>query len=158
MTDPASAAPVSSAPATDILRNTLTISSDGADYEFRIPSLFDEMRIGVRMRDIRRRIDPSSDGSDIGLDQTTLYFNRACATFEVMLNKASVEWPFSQGKNGPVVDCEKFPKEKAATVIAVYGELQEKLITFRAEGIAAGQPDSGQALAGGKDNGERTGG
>lgn len=132
---------------TDILKNTITIAYEGDDYEFRIPSLFDEMKIGVRARDIRRKIDPGSGGSDFGLDQNTLFMNRACATFETMLLKASTDWPFSKGPTGPAVDSEQFPKEKAAVVIAVYQELQEKLMTFRAGRSTDKSPDPDKAVA-----------
>lgn len=115
------------------LSETITVTVEGDDYEFAIPSIVDEMKVGMRMRDIRRRINPNGDISDFGLDQSTLYFNRACAAFELLLRRtsASPPWPFSAGSAGPEVNCEKFPREKAATVIAVYGGLQEKLLSFR---------------------------
>jgi hypothetical protein len=132
----------------DVLQDTMTVTVDGISYTFAIPSIYDEMRIGVRMRDIRRKLDPSGDGTDAGLDGATLYMNRACATFEVMLRSCSDTWPYSEGTKGPTVDSEKFPKERAAAVVAVYQALQEKLMSFRDGGSAARKPPAEQAMAG----------
>lgn len=132
------------APAPSPLANTITVTVDGDDYEFAIPSITDELKIGLRMRDIRRRLMPDGDISDIGVDQATLFMNRACATFELMLRKtsASPPWPYSSGASGPEIDCTKFPPDKAATVVAVYTELQQKLLTFREKRPAADRPAS----------------
>lgn len=142
------------------LSDTMTVTYDGDHYIFAIPSLVDEMKIGIRMRDIRRRILPEGDISDFGLDQNTLYFNRACATFELMLRKTSANppWPYSSGPSGPVVDCEKFPTDKASTVIGVYGALQQQLLTFREKRPPAGQPAPEQAVGGGEGHREQGGG
>ncbi|MDE2232596.1 MAG: hypothetical protein KGJ90_00490 [Patescibacteria group bacterium] len=133
--------------AADVLSDIVTVTVDGDDYMFQVPSIYDEMKIGVRMREIRRRIDPTSNGDD-NLDVGTMYIMRACATFETMLKKASVQWPFTAGSAGPVVDSEKFPRDKSDAVLKIYTAFQEKLFSFRSGGVPDKQPLTSEVVAG----------
>ncbi len=140
----------------ELLPTELTVTVGDETYMFAIPTIRDEAKIGMRTASIRRSMleageqDPGPQALDFG----TNYTLRACAVFELQLRKASVTWPFSQGKNGPVVDSTKFPLNKSEKVLSVYEAYTVALDTFRSGGnpdqpapdakVVAGEPDSGE--------------
>ena len=133
----------------EVLQDTLTVEYSGETFQFKIPTIYDEMRIGARMRDIRAAIvGPGASSSDEGLDNVTLFFNRACATLDVLLKKASVRWVFSEGDSGPVVNSANFPATKTDDVVGIYGGYQDALGTFRSGGNPDPAPVSPEAVAG----------
>ena len=133
----------------EVLQDTLTVEYSGETFQFKIPTIYDEMRIGVRMRDIRTTlVGPGMSSTDEGLDNVTLFFNRACATFDVLLKKASVRWVFSEGESGPVVNSANFPATKTDDVVGIYGGYQESLGTFRSGGHTDSTPAVSEAVAG----------
>lgn len=124
-------------------------------YIFKIPTVHDEMKVGIRMRAIRRMVSDGDDPTDDGLDGMTLLFNRACANFELLLLKSSETWPFSPGTGGPVVDSSKFPIDKVQELVDAQVEFVNKLTSFRQGGnpdqpsavdqVASGQSDTGRS-------------
>lgn len=124
----------------------------GADiYFFNIPSMYDEIKIGARMRDIHAEISPGFTVNS--LDGTTLYYLRACATFDVLLTKASVSWVFSQNKTGPTVDSSKFPRDKFNTILEVFTGFDSALATFRKGGDSDDDTASAEAVVGSENTG-----
>lgn len=133
------------------LQTTLTVrlgeapkdpaSPDPRDtYEFAIPTLHDEIRIGSRMRRLRAAIDPEWDGFTQGLDAGTSYTLRACATLEELLKTASVRWPFSpDAKGAPAVDSSKWSPRDAMTALDVFAGFTDELVKFRS-GLDAATP------------------
>ena len=130
----------------DVLPNEIVVDLEGRSYVFKIPTIHDEIKIGMRSRDLRREIagNPSEDG----LDNGTVYMCRACAGFEVLLKKSSETWPFSEGKAGPEVNSAKFSAEKVNEALEVYVAFQDKLGTFRAGGNPAQPPLDQKTVSG----------
>lgn len=122
--------------ADDALKVSLTVSVSGDTFEFKIPGLHEEIRIGSRMNMLRQKIDPDWDGvTPLNLDSISVL--RACAVFETLLLRSSVEWVFSPGPQGkPIVDSSKFPPNKAREVVEAYEGYSDQLRTFREEGAA----------------------
>lgn len=136
-------------PATDILKTTLEVKVGEDVFEFRIPSIHDEIRVGARIKDIRRALDPSWNTFDQGLDGEALVELRACACFEVLLQRSSAKWPWSKDAQGKVVcDSSRFPTNKFNETLLAYQGFQEALSSFRSKGTA-GEPATGEkAVAG----------
>jgi hypothetical protein len=123
------------------LQTTLIVPYKDDNFEFKIPSIHNEIAIGSRMSKLRAVIDPDWDGFSMGLDGGTQYSLRACAAFELLLQKSSAKWPFSPDDIGAVkVDSSKFPPENAADVVQVYQAYQEKLTSFRSGGAPGNNP------------------
>lgn len=122
--------------ADDALKTQLAVIVGKDTFEFKIPGLHEEVRIGSRMNALRQKIDPEWDGVT-PLDFNTVSVLRACAVFETLLLRSSVEWVFSPGPQGkPIVDSSRFPPEKAREVVEAYEGYSEQLRTFREEGAA----------------------
>lgn len=121
---------------TDDLKTTVEID-DPADpsvkYEFRIPGIADNMKLGLYARALRRQYDPSGSGDLNGLDAETAMLSWACAAFETLLTSAGAKWPYSKSPvdGKPIVDHTKFPMDKLDTVIAVGFRLDAELARFR---------------------------
>lgn len=134
----------------EVLKDTITVAHRDASYTFRLPGLYDEMKVGLQMRAIRQHIGAGAVNIDANtLDYHTLTINRACATFDILLKSASEKWPYTAGENGmPVVDSSKFPPEKFEDVLAIYLAFETKLNTFRTGGDPGINPAGEEAVAG----------
>jgi hypothetical protein len=131
----------------ELFQDEITASFGGDDFIFSIPSLHDEIRVGLRSKALRQElVGAGEDSSEYGLDDWTTYLLRASATFEVLLKKASTKWPFTPGAAGPVVDSSKFPKNKVGDVVAIYRRYLDELATFR-EGGSPAKPVGEEAVA-----------
>jgi hypothetical protein len=119
----------------------LTVSVAGETYQFKMPSVRDDARIGSIARFIRAQDDPEHIGSADGLDFNTFIAYQAFATFQVLLLRATTDWPFTAGPDGkPVINPDKFPDE--APVMEVYEGYLDALATFRKGPAGAeGQPE-----------------
>jgi hypothetical protein len=132
-----------------VLQTTIEVSHKGEKYEFRIPSLVEEIKLGMHERNIRRELDPSSGGAPEGLDVSTTMLVRAAAAFEVLLKTSTAKWPFSEGRDKePVVDFRKFPPHMVEEVAAIGFEFETKLQRFRAERNPDPNPPGAEAVAG----------
>ena len=138
----------------ELLQDSITVSHNGDDFVFSIPSIHDEVRIGLKARALRQAlVGPGGDVSEDGLDRWTVYMLRACATFEVLLRKSSAMWPWTAQAGGPVVDSGKFPDDKVNDVLAIYSDQQEQLLSFREGGVATVSAGT-EAVAGQSDTGD----
>ena len=136
--------------ANPLTQTDITVSVLGETYQFKIPSFRDEARIGSIARFLRAQDDPEHVGSADGLDFNTFFKYEALATFPVLLQRASVDWPFSAGKDGkPVVDIDKFPDE--APIMEVYEAYLDALAMFR-KNRTGGQGPTGPENVDGKQN------
>lgn len=134
---------------TDIAAPTTLTVSVGADrYEFKIPNLYDEIRIGARMAEIRRVIDPNWDGFNQQLDFNSMYALRASATFDSLLVKASARWAFDNTPDGPKVNSANFPADKVNDVLQAYQGFTEELGRFREGRNSDNPPATPEAVAG----------
>lgn len=119
-----------------VLKTTITAVVGDHNFEFKIPNLHDEIKIGSRMIKIRRSLDPDWDGTT-ELEYNESVILRACAVFEVLLQRSSETWIFTPDTTGkPVVDSSKFPEDKAMEVMDAYRGYGEQLRTFREGGVA----------------------
>lgn len=135
-------------PETELLKTEFLIPYKGDNFVFKIPSLFDDVALASRVRKICGDIDPTNP-TENGLSEDAMYRVRALATFEVLLTKSSAEWPWSPGKDGkPVVDCQKFPANRAGDALRIYFDYQSQLNTFRDGGNLDSGPPSTEAVAG----------
>lgn len=139
---------------TDLVQRILEATFEGVKYEFRIPSMHDEINIGMRAREIRRKIvGADGDAGEDGLDWNTVYLCRCSATMEVLLARGP-QWVFSAGPDGkPIVDSAQWAPENIDDVLGAVGAFRTAHNTFRNKGTAnkpapgteavAGQPGSG---------------
>lgn len=133
----------------DLTKDTLEVSHGDAKYVFAIPTLADEIKLGLRERNIRREMDPASSGDVDGLDVSTILLVRAAAQFELLLRSASVAWPYTPGAGGaPVVDYRRFPSDKVQEVVQVSLDFQAALNRFRGGGVRDGDAEGGEVVAG----------
>jgi hypothetical protein len=139
----------------DLLQDTLEVQVQGDTYIFTIPSLLDEIKLGLREREIRRSLEremfgPSyvATGEPTG-DRSTDFIVRVAAYFETLLKQASATWPYSKGQNGePVIDFRQWPKNKSETAMAVGVNFEAQLRSFRERGAADSNGTGGETVAG----------
>ena len=131
-----------------LAQTTVTVSDDGSEFEFRIPSILDEVKIGARMRRLRLAADPMDDpGSPIDLD--TMAYLKSMAYFEVLLEASNASWAWVMGPQGKmVVDSTKFPPNKVNQVIRVASEAIGQVNRFRAGTTANRGTPGNEAVAG----------
>jgi hypothetical protein len=133
----------------NVLQDTLTVTSNGQTYEFAIPSYLDEIKIGVKSRDLIRAATGDFGASMDGLDNQTHWMITTAARFEVLLRRSSTEWPWSAGVGGkPVVDFQKWPKDKVVEALAIGALFAVELGTFRSGGTTDTDTTGPQAMAG----------
>lgn len=123
-------------------------------FEFAIPTLADEIKLGIRERNIRRELDPDAGGDPAGLDMNTILIVRAAAIFELLLRKANVEWPYSLGPNGPAVQYKNFPAEKSTEVVNASLGFQAALMRFRGGGAGNENAEGGETVGGEQNTGQ----
>ncbi len=128
-------------PAAELTQTTLTVMGGNEQFVFRIPSPFDQIKHGVRQREIIRRTDPTAAAEMDGLDQTTVFLTRCLATFEVFLVSTTAAWPYSEGPDRkPVIDSSKFPPESITTVMEVAQGFETALDSFFVSRLGDGKP------------------
>jgi hypothetical protein len=141
---------------TDVLKTHLSVKLaryKDDEFIFRIPSIADDIKLGLRMRDIRIRIDPTVSISEVGIDFGTSEMLRACAAFEILLEKTSASWVYQPGATGPTIDSTKFSTDRTEEVMEVYYDFQTQLATFRRNRFPYPKPPTDQAVAGSGDSG-----
>lgn len=137
----------------NILQDTIEIKHNNEVFIFRIPSYFDELKIGARERDIRREISQEV-GGDIsgnpdGLDSQTFFMIQTAARFEILLQKADCNWVYSPGEDGrPTIDYKKWPKDKVGDIVSIGVRFTDELTTFRSGRLRDPEPSSSEAMAG----------
>lgn len=137
-----------------VLQTTLKVSVKGVEYEFRIPSLADEIKLSMHERKIRAKLDPDGNGSPDGLDRMATLMVRSAAIFEVLLESAGAKWPYSDDPKGaPKIDFEKWPTDKVGEAVAVGLEFENALARFRNPGVADPNAAGTEAVASGQDPG-----
>lgn len=128
---------------TDLTQTTLDVKYGDSDvYTFEIPSPILIGKMAMRAAALRRQADPTSDGSDSGLDFFSWSLFRGMSLFEVLLRKSDCKdnWPWSEqvvgGSTKVVVDSAKFPPGSEAIVTEVYAAFNSALATFHANRVA----------------------
>lgn len=139
-----------------ILNNTISIP-DPADpnitYEFRVPSIKEQMALGMKARAIRRENDPTGSGDLNGLDSDTAMLSWALGAFEILLTASGAKWPFSEGPDKrPIVRYAKFPDDKLDTVLYVGYKLDTEIARFRKGWTSNWKPPVEEAVDGVSDS------
>lgn len=137
--------------ADDIFQSVIPVKVRDESFEFKIPTIHDEIRIGARMRELQKKLDPAWDGFGT-LDFNTTYLLRACATFELLLQKGP-KWCFSESrdaKDQPVVTCDTgvIPPARYDAMLAAYSNYSELLAFFREHGTTNKPAVGTEAVAG----------
>jgi len=119
----------------DILTNTIKVTVEKEDFEFRVPSPKDYARMGVVAGAIRRSYDPQGVGSEYSVDDFTATVVRAMAIMAVCLEKSTAKWAFSEVKdrNGDVkviVDPEAFPPQATKIIVQIPFKFDEEVSRF----------------------------
>jgi len=111
---------------------TIGEGEEAETFTFRVPSPRDSAKLGTRALAMRRADDPTSLGSEFGLDYMTIDLYRGMALLELLLTTATVEWPYSKDTKGqPVVDSSKFPPDSTTKIQRIYQGFQKALEDFR---------------------------
>lgn len=127
----------------DVLDQTITLKIGEGDaveeFVLRVPTPIDRARLGVREAGIRRTLDPASAGWAGGLDDETFYLVKGFAILEVLLEKSSATWPFTEvkpekGEPSLHVDITKFPAGKDGVIMEVGRQFQEAVDRFHRDG------------------------
>ena len=107
----------------DLTQTTFDVSVGADTFIFKVPSVREYARLGIRSRELRRADSPTGTGDEWGLDGTTADLYRGMALFETLLQKADARdnWPYSTDDSGkPSVDSSKFPPQATQSVILAY--------------------------------------
>ncbi len=137
----------------DLVQRELEVPGKLGSYTFRLPTLYEDMRISARAKEIRKLVDPAWDGFEAGLDSMAQMSMRASAVFDISLIRANVTWPYTpDGTGKPVVDSSKFDETVAYEVLDVYRGYVDKVDRFRATGSAEPKPVGAESVEGQPDS------
>lgn len=128
-----------------VLKSTINVSVDEWTFIFRIPSFADEIKLGLRSKQIRRELElellgpnPTPEqqmaftGGESTYDGTTEGYVRTAAQFSILLKQSSAEWIYSKDEKGnPVCDYKKWPDDKINVVMAAGADFSLQLSRFR---------------------------
>jgi hypothetical protein len=127
----------------DLARKTVVVKDNDCEYEFRIPTILDEVKIGTRMRRLRMAADPMDDPGG-SIDPDTMAYLKAMAYFEVLLLAAdNSDWVWSRSNEGKrFVDSTKFPEDKTDLVLRVASKAFWSIARFRSGDVSSGESDN----------------
>lgn len=131
-----------------LAKKTIVVKDNDSEFEFRIPSIMDEIKIGARMRRLRNMADPMDDpGGNIDMD--TMAYLKSMAWFDVLLTSAdNAEWAWTKGPEGRrVVDSTKFPLDKTNQVLRVVANAIAEVSRFRDSGVADARAATNETVA-----------
>ncbi len=143
----------------DTLKQTLTLTigedSEKEEFTFRVPTPMDKARLGVREASVRRSLDPMGGGAGWGIDDETFFLIKGMVALEVLLDKASVTWPYSEFKpeRGAAelrVDIDAFPPGKELVISEIGRRFSEELDRFHRDRAERQRPAAAETVAGGQ--------
>lgn len=140
-----------------ILKQTLSLTigegETAEEFTLRVPSPMDRARIGVREAAIRRQLDPMGSFVGVMVDDETFFLIRGMAILEVLLDKASVAWPYTEVKNDRgatvQVDINQFPPGKEDVIAEIGRRFADELDRFHRARTGHRAADVPQAVGGG---------
>jgi len=147
----------------DVLQSTFDVPFDGDTYTFRIPGIKHDIEVGYRAADVRRRAYPEAMGAISTLDWQSANFARYCALLELYLVRSTTAWPYGFGDGDdlskvdfskpPAVDFEKFPSDRAETVMELGAAFDQEVARFRSRRNPRGRSAGAEAVDGVRDSG-----
>lgn len=123
-----------------LLETSFEIDVEDEKYVFRKPSIKQDIEVGYRATDIRRRAYPGEGGSAQTVDNAGYVFSVYCAYLELYLEKSSTLWPYGfedsdmskvDFSKPPEVKFENFPPDRADSIYAVGLAFQNEVARFR---------------------------
>lgn len=116
-----------------ILAKELTIEFQGDSFQFKIPSMWDQLRIMGIAAQLRKEADPDNNGITLGYDPTVTYVTTQLATFKHLVQASSAKWVYSPDNKGQLImDITKWPDDAPfADVVEVFNA---ELARFRGKG------------------------
>lgn len=144
----------------DSLKQVLTITvgedSEKEEFTFRVPTPMDKARLGIREAAVRRSLDPMGGGAGWGIDDETFFLIKGMVALEVLLDKASVTWPYSEFKpeRGPAelrVDINAFPAGKELVIAEIGRRFPEELDRFHRDRTGRQGPPAAETVEGSVD-------
>lgn len=136
--------------ADEFLKNTIDIEYKTDSFEFRIPTVEDELQLGFIERNIRRDFEGRAMSADElkirrplgeaeGLDFNTRARVQAIAGFQRLLVKSDAKdnWCWSKDPQGrPVIDYRVWDATHLDEAVAIWWLFMEELTRFRSGGVA----------------------
>jgi len=142
-----------------VLQNTIEVTVEGATFVFRIPSFSDEIKLGLRAKQIRRELEiellgpnptPEQFATTVGdptYDNATETYVRTACQFSVLLKRSDAPWIYSEDEKGlPVVDYKKWPDDKFNVIVQAGVQFSQELSRFRSGRAAPPKPSVEQAM------------
>ena len=117
---------------------TIVVKHKEWTFEFRLPTLFDQGKLGMRAKNLRLQTFPDSDGSEAGLDLDTIYLFRALAVVDVALSKTDAPWiPRKEDdlQKKVVFDSTKIESRYFNDLMEVYSGYLDAQDSFRSGGV-----------------------
>lgn len=132
----------------EIFKEELEIKVGEDRFIFRIPTFYDEIKIGFEARQLRRELDPMGVGAPDGLDYSTFQLVQTVATMRVVLKQSSAKWVKTPTEKGDlIIDYTKWNADAVAIIEQVGAGYVEQLGRFRARRAAHQNGDGQQDMA-----------
>ena len=135
----------------DVTRTTLDVVVNDDRYVFRIPSIADEIKLGLRERQIRLQFEAEMGVPATGMptgDVNTEFLVRTIAYVQQLL-VGGPRWIWTPDEeNKPTVDFTLWGDERLDTLFQVGMGFEAELRRFRNERDRPGEPAGGEAVAG----------
>ena len=116
-----------------ILESTVEVENRGEIFEFRLPTVLDEIRLGSVAKRVRREADPEgSFGESEGIDPIAYAYGKAVSLFLVCLVRTSAKWVYAADKAGkPALNWQNWPPNVAERVLEISLAAEAAIATFR---------------------------
>lgn len=141
-----------------VLEDSFEVEVDGEKYVFRKPSIRQDIEVGYRATDIRRRAYPGEGGSAQTVDNAGYSFSVFCAYLELYLKQSSTLWPYGIADDSdmskvdfskpPEVKFENFPADRTDSVYTVGAAFSAEVTRFRTRRPVDKRPAGTEAVAG----------
>lgn len=123
-----------------LLQDTIMVVDRGEEFEFRLPTTRDELRISSMLPRLRRIADPESEGEPLSnLDQGAYLHLRSIALFITCLKSTSAKWVADTLDRGgkPLIAWESWPPEVTGRVMDIALAFMAEVSRFHSQGPAA---------------------
>jgi hypothetical protein len=116
-----------------ILKDSIVVSHDGHEYEFKIPSVRDRTKIYAVAAKLRKDADPDGMGLAYSYNFMDTAYMESIAQFLVLIKTSSAPWVYTTDKTGkPILDIDKWPSD--VPIVEVMEKFADELTKFREGG------------------------